>query len=88
MYTIAMLSPSQLGIVLVIVLILFGAGKLPQVFGALGKGLKSFKDAQKDDVLDVTTASSSEEPTKLSEGTTEETVIEEANESMKIVDVE
>ena len=87
MYTIAMLSPSQLGIVLIIVLILFGAGKLPQVFGALGKGLKSFKDAQKDDVLDVT-ASSSAEPTKLAEGTTEETVVVEANESMKIVDGE
>lgn len=85
MYTIAMLSPSQLGIVLVIVLILFGAGKLPQVFGALGKGLKSFKDAQKDDVLDVTT-SSEPEPTKLSEGITEETVVEEASESMGIVD--
>lgn len=31
-------------VILVLVLILFGAGKLPQVMGDLGKGLKSFKD--------------------------------------------
>ena len=41
-------------VVLVVVLILFGAGRLPQVFESFGKGLKSFRDAQKDDSLDVT----------------------------------
>ncbi len=41
-------SFSQLLIVLVIVLVLFGAGKLPQVMSDLGKGLKSFKDGMKD----------------------------------------
>ena len=30
-------------IVLLVVLIIFGAGKLPQVMGDLGKGIKSFK---------------------------------------------
>lgn len=48
------LGPWELGIVLVIVLILFGAGKLPQVFEAFGKGVKSFRDAQRDDAIDVT----------------------------------
>jgi len=33
-------GPMELGIVLLIVLMLFGAGKLPRVFGELGKGLK------------------------------------------------
>ena len=47
------LGPMELGIVLVLVLILFGAGKLPQVFEAFGKSVKSFRDAQKDDAIDV-----------------------------------
>ncbi len=32
-------------VILVIVLIFFGAGKLPQVFAQAGKGIKAFKDA-------------------------------------------
>ena len=35
----------QLLIILLIVLLLFGAGKLPNVMSDLGKGLKSFKSA-------------------------------------------
>ncbi len=38
----------ELTIILVLVMIFFGVGKLPQVGAALGKGLKSFKDAQKE----------------------------------------
>jgi len=30
-------------IVLVVVLVIFGAGRLPQVMGDLGKGIRSFK---------------------------------------------
>ncbi len=33
-------------LILVIVLIVFGVGKLPQVGSAIGKGLRSFKKAQ------------------------------------------
>ena len=33
-------------LILAIVLIIFGVGKLPQVGGAIGKGLRSFKKAQ------------------------------------------
>lgn len=43
------ISISQLLIILLIILVLFGAGKLPQVMSDLGKGLKSFKDGMKDD---------------------------------------
>ena len=39
-------------IILVIVLVFFGAGKLPSVFRQLGSGMKAFKDAQKDDPSD------------------------------------
>jgi sec-independent protein translocase protein TatA len=37
-------------IVLLIVLVLFGAGKLPAVMGDLGKGLRNFKDGLKGDL--------------------------------------
>ena len=35
---------TELMIILLLVLILFGAGKLPKVMGDLGKGIKSFQD--------------------------------------------
>ncbi len=46
---------SEWFIILLIVLVIFGAGKLPQVFTAFGKGMKNFRDAQKegDDPLEV-----------------------------------
>jgi sec-independent protein translocase protein TatA len=37
------LSIGHLLIVLVVVLVVFGAGRLPQVMGDLGKGIRSFK---------------------------------------------
>ena len=37
------LGTTELIIILVLVMIIFGAGKLPQVGGALGKGLREFK---------------------------------------------
>ena len=46
---------TELIIVLVIVLIIFGAGKLPEIGEGLGKGIKSFKKATKgEDEIDVT----------------------------------
>jgi len=41
-------GPAEMTLILVLVLIVFGAGKLPQVFEAMGKGMKSFRDAQQD----------------------------------------
>jgi sec-independent protein translocase protein TatA len=46
----------ELTIILVIVIIIFGAGKLPEIGGALGKGIKEFK-----------TESTAEEEAKLAE---------------------
>jgi sec-independent protein translocase protein TatA len=34
----------ELMFILVIVLIVFGAGRLPEVFGQLGKGIRTFRD--------------------------------------------
>jgi len=36
-------------LILVIILILFGAGKLPKVAGEIAKGIKSFRNGLKDD---------------------------------------
>ena len=37
------LGPTELIIVLVIILVVFGAGKLPDIASGLGKGLRDFK---------------------------------------------
>ena len=39
-------------IILVIVLIIFGVGKLPQIGGAIGKSIKEFRKARTDDEED------------------------------------
>lgn len=39
----------ELLVILVVVLILFGAGKLPSVMSELGKGVKNFKEGMKDE---------------------------------------
>ena len=43
------IGPLQIILVLVLVLILFGAGKLPRVMGDVAKGIKNFKSGMKDD---------------------------------------
>ena len=45
------MTPSiwQLLIVLVIVLLLFGRGKIPQLMGDMAKGIKSFKKGMSDE---------------------------------------
>ncbi|MBF0414229.1 MAG: Sec-independent protein translocase subunit TatA [Magnetococcales bacterium] len=47
-------NATELFIILMIVLVVFGAGKLPKVMGDLGKGVKSFKEAmnEKDEGTD------------------------------------
>ena len=42
------IGTTELILFLLIVLIIFGAGKLPQVGEALGKAIRGFKDAQKE----------------------------------------
>ena len=47
MLAIGMPGHMELIIILAIVLIFFGAGKLPQVLGQMGRGVKAFKDGVK-----------------------------------------
>ncbi len=44
-----MSGPWEWIVILVIVLIFFGVGKLPNVLGQMGKGVKAFKDGMNDD---------------------------------------
>jgi sec-independent protein translocase protein TatA len=43
------LGPLELVIILAIIIAIFGAGKLASLGGALGKGVKDFKAAVKDE---------------------------------------
>jgi len=43
------LGMPELIIILVIIVIIFGAGKLPEIGSGIGKGIKNFKDATKKD---------------------------------------
>ncbi len=40
------MGPWEIGLILVIILIVFGVGKLPQASSALGKGLRAFRQGQ------------------------------------------
>lgn len=61
----------ELMIVLVIVIIIFGAGKLPEIGGAMGKSIKEFKKATDDDTAslpkDAGTTARVAEPVKAAE---------------------
>ncbi len=43
------IGPGQLVIILLIVLLLFGAKKIPEIAKGLGKGIRDFKGALKED---------------------------------------
>jgi sec-independent protein translocase protein TatA len=43
------MGPMEIGLILLIILIVFGVGKLPQVGGAIGKAIHEFRKAQRDD---------------------------------------
>lgn len=48
------LGPGELVIILVILLVLFGGTKLPQLAKGLGQSMKEFKKASKDDEPEAT----------------------------------
>ncbi len=52
------IGPIGLIVILVVVLLLFGRGKIPQLMGDVAKGIKSFKKGMKEDL---------DEPEKIDE---------------------
>jgi sec-independent protein translocase protein TatA len=84
MFTIAvgMPGPLELIVLLAIVLILFGAGKLPKVLGQMGKGVKAFKEGLNQD-LDVTPDEDTPLPIEEKSEAEAQVVTEEAEELTK-----
>jgi len=64
-------------IVLVVVLLLFGRGKIPDLMGDVAKGIKSFKKGMNDDDDTV------DEPDRVTTARTVEHRREEANDKVK-----
>lgn len=54
-----MFGPWQIVLVVVVILLLFGGRKIPELMRGLGQGMKEFKDANRDD-------SGKEDPSKTS----------------------
>ncbi|MBF0369645.1 MAG: twin-arginine translocase TatA/TatE family subunit [Magnetococcales bacterium] len=59
------LGATELIIILVIVLILFGAGKLPKVMKDVGRGVKSFKSAMNETEEQLKNSTESSEPSAI-----------------------
>jgi sec-independent protein translocase protein TatA len=58
-------------IILVVLLLVFGANKIPQLGDALGKGIRNFKKAStEDDSIDVTPKGEQAEQGQLPQGST------------------
>ncbi len=48
-HTLGMLGPRELIIIVVLVILLFGAKKIPELMRGAGRGIKEFKDAMNKD---------------------------------------
>ena len=69
----------QIAIVVVLVVLLFGRGKISSLMGDVAKGIKSFKKGMSDNPDQTGSISSSEETSKSSE----ETLSEDKNSEKK-----
>ncbi|MGC1379296.1 MAG: twin-arginine translocase TatA/TatE family subunit [Anaerolineales bacterium] len=59
-------SPMDIGVVLLIVLILFGGKKIPEVMRGLGQGIREFKGGMRDDQPTTTTTAQAAPPAAVS----------------------
>ncbi len=67
------LGIGELTIILVIVLVIFGAGKLPELGEGLGRGIKGFrKEIKKPDEIDITPSDAESEGKPESDSKTPE----------------
>ncbi len=49
LHTFLAIGPWQIAIIVMVVLLLFGGKKIPELMRGLGSGIKEFKDASKED---------------------------------------
>jgi sec-independent protein translocase protein TatA len=78
------LGPWELAIILVIVIIIFGVGKLPQIGGALGQGIREFRTSagSSDNENETTTTTTTTSGADSDRNNTERvTVVKESEES-------
>jgi len=54
MLPLGVLGPQQLILIVIVVLILFGGKKIPELMGGLGKGIKEFKKATQEETESTT----------------------------------
>lgn len=47
-----MIGPQQIILIIVLVILLFGARKIPELMKGVGKGIKEFKKATNDEVVE------------------------------------
>ena len=76
----------QIAIVVVLVVLLFGRGKISSLMGDVAKGIKSFKKGMSDNPNQTSSISSSDETSKTSEEaskTSEEAANEDKNSEKK-----
>ncbi len=58
------IGPTELIIILVIVLIIFGVGRLPEIGGAIGRSIREFREASKEPTAEKPKEASGEEQPK------------------------
>lgn len=61
------LSPLELGIILVIVVLLFGVGRISKIAGEMGSGIRAFREGLKGDEKDAESQQAEEEPEEKAE---------------------
>ncbi len=54
------LGPTELILICIVILVLFGAKKIPDLMSGMGKGIKEFKKASKDIESEITSATTDE----------------------------
>lgn len=59
------LGTQEIILICIVILVLFGAKKIPDLMSGLGKGIKEFKKASRDIEEEISSASSKEEDKKL-----------------------
>jgi sec-independent protein translocase protein TatA len=77
----------ELMIILVIIMIIFGAGKLPEIGSAFGRSIKNFKSSMKEaDAEELSTESGSDTQDATSENTAEAPKSDAAKKEEELID--